>query len=279
MRHCPSPLGYLSSREYLTEFDGWASANLKMYSRRAFARWAGIASSNFMTLIVSGSRPLHGGWLPGFAKAAKLTAEESRYLKTLVQFEQAKTDAEKTERHRKLKELIFATKISFLQKKELYLLSSPDIWAIYIALNLETSEPDQAVGIRNSFRERLSLAYVRAVLNKFVKLDLVEKMAQGNFLPKYKFISTENEFSRIENRNFHAFVLQEAAAALVRVPIHERSFGSLTIVLDKEELSSIKKDIQDFGQSLLAKYGEKKKLPKDQLARLNLQLYPLTKEI
>ncbi len=122
------------------------------------------------------------------------------------------------------------------------------------------------------------MAFIRQTLKNFYRLGLVNK-ENGTLTPKYKFISTNNEYSKIENVNFHTQALNEASTMLSNLNNEQRSYGSLTILLDKNEVGEIRKDIQSFGESLLSKYSEKNRdLNKENLVRVNMQLYLLSKE-
>lgn len=276
MTNRPSPIGYLSSQNYIRDFDQWAEKNIKRYSRRAFAQWAKIASSNFITLIVSNKRPLQLGWLDGFSKAASLDKREWNYLKTLIRFEQCKRSQEKEELHSELKKQIFSTKISSLKESELYLLSSPDTWALYVALAFRPQEKDAALTLKKLL-PYIEMARIRKELKNFQELGLVVRDESEKLAPKHPFISTDNEYSRIENKKFHGAVLQEATAKLDQLKSEERSYGSLTILVNPNEFLQLKRDVQNFGAALLAKYGEASREENKHLAvRLNLQLYPLT---
>jgi uncharacterized protein (TIGR02147 family) len=277
MKNRPTPLGYLTSQSYVSDFDRWAQKYLRNYSRRAFAKWAGLRSPNFLTLIISGKRHFHLGWLEGFIKAAKLSSIESRYLNTLVRFESSKNPEELGKLHEELRSLLFSEKITNLQQKDLYLISTPEVWSVYIALNLKNNSRDQAQNIKSVLG--IEVAQLREIFKKFKQLELVSADKNGHLEAKYKFISTENEFSRIENQKFHLKVLGEATEKLQKLPAEHRSFGSLTILLSRSDFASLQNDLQEFGKNLLKKYGDEKiGADKNIVARINLQLYPLNKE-
>ncbi len=272
------PIGYVSSRDYITQYDKWAKGHVRNYSRRAFAKWAGIASSNFITLIISGMRPFQLGWLNGFNKAAKLSSVQKHYLKSLIQFEQTKDPEEKMAFQESMRVQIFSSKLSTLQQKELYLISSPAVWALYIGLGLMSDEPDQAITLKKNLN--LKLSFIREVLKNFKALDLVKVTTTGRLEAKYKFISTDNDYSRIENQKFHQKAIEESSLKLAQLPSSKRSYGSLTILLSEEDYLDLQKDIQNFGKALLSKYGEgEANKKKNVLARINIQAYPLTDSI
>ncbi len=277
MNEVLGPVGYLSSQAYIKDFDSWARKKNRNYSRRAFAKWASIPSSNFLTLIISGQRPFQLGWVNGFSKAAKLNELERSYLNNLISLEHSKNSEESQRLQESLRKSIFTGKITNLKQKELYLISSPEVWAIYIALNKETRDDDQARVVKDLVC--LDMSVVRETIKNFKKLELVEEDHTGRLIPKYKYISTENEYSRLENQKFHEAVLKESHQKLQELKATQRSYGSLTILLSDEEIVELKKEIQDFGKSLLSKYGEVSNAKdKRLLARLNIQFYPLTKE-
>ena len=75
----------------------------------------------------------------------------------------------------------------------------------------------------------------------------------------------------------HLPILEESIRAIDALNPEERTFGSLTSTVRREQLADLKEEINRFGQHLLSKYGTSEPV-EGEVMRLNIQLYPLTKK-
>ena len=93
---------YLDYRAFLREFYDAKKAKSRAFSYRAFSKRAGVASPNYLKLVIDGQRSLSVKMAERFASACGLDADSSRYFVHLVAFNQAKTSTERTLHYGKL---------------------------------------------------------------------------------------------------------------------------------------------------------------------------------
>ena len=86
--HRPSVYEYVDYRAYLRAFYEAEKAQRAAFSYRYFARRAGLASPNFLKLVIEGKRNLGKESVLAFATALDLNAEETEFFNDLVAFAQ-----------------------------------------------------------------------------------------------------------------------------------------------------------------------------------------------
>ncbi|QQR81755.1 MAG: TIGR02147 family protein [Deltaproteobacteria bacterium] len=91
----PHIFEYLNYRTFLRDLFQFKKDEKLGFSFRTFSRLAGLKSSNFLKLIIDGKRNLSADAIHKFAKAFKLTKEETQFFETLVHFDQAQSVEEK----------------------------------------------------------------------------------------------------------------------------------------------------------------------------------------
>ncbi len=271
----PQTYHFLSSRDYVKAFDTWAQETLPSYSHRAFARWAKVKSPNFIGLILSGQRHLQGDWLEGFILAAKLEGLERRYLETLVQLENADDWHLKEQLLEELRTLFVQENIESLVGDRLTLVREPLLWTLYYMsfLGDQVAEPKW---FKLRLRRSVPVPTIRQGLETLERLGLLQR--SGNrYQPLKQLLESPDEMEAGANAHFHRYVLEESLESLETLDPADRSFGSLTLSIDQEQSEALKKEISRFGKYLLQKY-ESAHSSDSNLVRLNLQLYPLTKQ-
>lgn len=270
----PSVFAYGDPRDFVREYDLWAKRHLKNYSRRAFARWAGISSSNFLTLVVSGKKPMHLGWIDGFSKAAKLSGLEKRYFKLLVEMSLSKEAARTRSLYQKLKMLAFSSKVFALCPSEMFLLSSLEVWDLFHLLGAKGHANDFKL-FKKKLNGRISVKKISETIRAFEQMKILGRRSSGEFFPLKDSIKSEDQIAKQENYFFHKMLLKESERVLEEHDPKQRAFGSLTILTNRHNLNEMKKDIEEFGMSLFSKYGHEDPNAQD-LVRVNIQLYPVT---
>ncbi len=267
---------YLSTIEFVTAFDRWAQAELPNYSRRAFAKWARIASPNFLSLVINGKRPLVGAWLEGFIQAAKLEVDEAAYMKLLSRFENSRDAKEKSEILDQIRTEFNSSEIKSLAADQLEVLTDPKAWTLYHMLDL-AEQNSSWVWFKNRLRlDKWMGPQIQESLDRLMRLGLVE-LGDKFYSSKKKLLQSPDQIRKEANSQYHKNVLQEASVALDELDPQERAFGSLTATVPKEKLESLRAEINKFGQHLLKTYASTEKVD-GEVIRINIQLYPLTRK-
>jgi len=276
----PTPLDYMSLKEFLVDCEKWAQKKSKnSYSRRNLARKAGIKSPNFLGLVISGKRRLIKNWLHGFAKAAHLTHQELNYIELLDQIENQKDPIQQLEFLSKIEKILESLKTPSKSSSILKLLQTPLAWDIIQMMDLDDCA-HQAIWFKQRSRRNYSVPEILAALKLLTEHDLIAKEQTDQGL-RYKILqrhlSTPDQIKPAENMKFHAHILNESLEVLKTINPSDRSFGSLTIGLNQSKIEEFKNEINIFAKKLIRKYGDKTE-PLNEVFRLNVQLYPITQQ-
>src|SRR5689334_749136 len=89
--------GYLDYRAFLRDHYAAKKASSRAFSYRSFSKRAGVASPNYLKLVIEGKRNLSAKMAERFGHACGLDADASRYFVNLVAFNQAKTSIERAQ--------------------------------------------------------------------------------------------------------------------------------------------------------------------------------------
>ncbi len=269
----PNSYDYLSTQEFARAIEDWAQGVFRGYSRRSFAKWAKIASPNFMSLVIDGKRPLRGRWLEGFCKAAQLPEEQIKYLRILSQFENVKNPRKRNELLEKIHQTLSELNTKSLASDQLEVLTHPLAWTVLQMLDLkgQTSSP---IWFKQRLRFPASTGLVTEALGLLKRLGLTQ-VINGKIRPAQKVIESPDQVQKSTNVLFHKNVLSEAASMLDLVAPQERAFGSFTATVQAEKIEVLKQEINRFGQYLLTTYASSDVVD-GEVVRLNIQLYPLT---
>ena len=93
---------YLDYRALLRAYYDERKEQGRGFSYRAFARRAGLKSPNLLKRVIDGERNLTPEMAERFARACGLDGEAASYFRELVAFNEAKTEADRNARYRKL---------------------------------------------------------------------------------------------------------------------------------------------------------------------------------
>jgi len=227
-----------------------------------------------MSLVISKKRNFSKSWLPGFSKTAKINEREHLYLSLLIELDSEKNESKRNLIYKKIKDTFYKD-LYPLEGKELYLISSPKVFSLYNSIDLK-KQGAKALWYKKSYLLKITAEEVKSIFSQLKKLGLIFINKKGLYAQSKKFTLSKNQKQKLENFLFHKQILKECDEVLENYKPQERSFGSLTIATNEAKLEAMKKEIEDFGLSLMQKYQEKTE-NSDHLVRVNLQLYPIFK--
>jgi len=270
----PKTVSYLSTWEFVRDYDKWAQKNKPGYTKRSFAKWAKINSPNFVSLVISRKRTLKGVWLDKFIKASQLSSKEETHFRKLSDFENAKSTLERESILAQIKDNLSQDSMTCVSLDFIETLSNPNIWTVFHMLDLDDQECSPIW-----FKRRLRFVKIDgASINDYIKilerLKLVSR-TDGKLISQQKQIISPDQVRAESNVLYHRQVLKEADTALNELEAQERAFGSMTATVARENISELKNEINKFGQYLITKYASKNTVD-GEVYRLNIQLYPLT---
>jgi uncharacterized protein (TIGR02147 family) len=135
-------------------------------------------------------------------------------------------------------------------------------------------QKDEAKWFKNRLIQKVSVTDIRESLGLLGRLGLAAVGVNKKWKALGTRIESPDQIQAAENARFHSSVLREGMDVLETYAPSERSFGSLTLSISKDKEEELKSEIARFGRMLAKKYQNTEA---DEIFRLNIQLYPLTK--
>lgn len=265
---------FLDYRAFLREFYAAKKSASRGFSYRVFSKRAGVASPNYLKLVIDGKRSLSSKMAARFAQACGLDADAQRYFTNLVAFNQAKTSGERAQAYDKL--------TSFQRYRQAHKLDiahaayysdwyMPAIRELVAARHFR-EDPEW---IADQLVPPISPLQAQRALDTLLELKLLVRSAEGKLEQADTLLSTGAETRGLHIVAFHQAMTKRAMEAIDLVPSTERDISSLTLCVGRSGLKDLKERLQRIRRELL----ELSALPGDpeQVVQLNFQLFPLTR--
>ncbi len=274
-----SVFGYTDFRKYLGDFYQLRKTSVRGYSYRNFSKAAGFASPNFLKLLIDGERNLGAQAVEKCIKALQLPATMAEYFRALVRLNQSTSDTEKSALFDELVRLTPQAKRRDLQSEELRYLSH---W-IYPVLRemIQVSDfSDDPHWIVRRLYGRVSVEEVTGAMRFLVGQGFIKKQNDGSYVANDNIVLSGDEVRSLAVRNFHRQMLVQAEAALENLPLSEREFGALTLILPTAAMTELKEKLKAFRRELhLWSVQASDANAGDQVVQINIQMYPHTKRV
>lgn len=265
---------YLDYRAFLRDYYVAKKAANRGFSYRAFSKRAGVASPNYLKLVIDGKRSLSAKMAERFAHAAGLDKEASRYFVQLVGFNQAKTSSERAQYYGKLSGFR-----SYRQAHKLDIAHAAYYSDWYMPAIRELAAVAHFREDPEWIAEQLipSITPVQAerALDVLSELGLLVRTTEGKLVQSEALLSTGSETRGLHIAAFHRAMTQRALEAIDLVPAAERDISSLTLGLGRSGLRVLKERVQALRRELLELSALETE--PEQVVQLNFQLFPLSR--
>lgn len=267
---------YLDFKAYLKDFYTIKKKGNKNFSYRFIAQKVGFKSAGQFTQILKGQLNLSQKLLPRFISFLKLNKRESQYFELLVNFNQAKNQADKS--------IFYERMISFKEVKATTL--SPDQYKFYQKWYYAAIRDILSIykfdgnyrKLANLVEPSISTAEAREAIDLLEKLKIIEKNDDGAFIIQNKIISSPiGDVFSTALASYASQMLDRAKYAVNEMPKSERSISWVGASLSKEAFNEVKEEIAIFRNKLLA-IAEKDDNP-ERVYHFNIQCFPLSKEL
>lgn len=262
-------LNHKSCREYLlAELERRVQTNSR-YTLRAFARHLSLSPGE-LSEVLRGKRALGTRALTRVGQALGLNATESRHLTVLAQMDKELKSGEKSP---------LKLDSSFLGELQPELRLSEERFAVvaewYHSAILNLSEIQGFRWDERWISRRLGIGISQATLaiKRLERLGLLKKKPKGGYEKQDSYFTAGGEAPSAAVRKFHRQMLELALKALDFQKMEEREIAGATLSIAQSNLPYIKKDISDFLDQLVAKYGARGK--KDTVYHLELAFFRL----
>lgn len=267
---------YLECRTFLCDLFAAISAELKKYTYRRFAEDLGFGPTNYLHLILKGTRRVSVKAAQRIAEHVHLRGIDKQYFVNLARHGNAKSNVEREQIFSILVDLKSRELSSELDRDSLEYLSE---W--YYPVIRELLGLPGAQGTVEWIIDRLVPHLTPEQVRK--SLELLERTGHIKWNKTRKAFSlaqthvrTPAEVRGIAIVRYHNEMLARAAEAITKVAAERRDISALTIQVSDEGAQEIKLELQNFRKKIL-ELSEKYK-DADQIYQLNFQFFPFTKE-
>ena len=274
-KECPVEVyGYLDYRAFLRDFYATKKAKSRAFSYRSFSKRAGVASPNYLKLVVEGQRSLSAKMAERFATACGLDADASRYFAHRVAFNQAKTSSERAQHYGKLTSF---QRYRQAHKLEIAHAAYYSDWFMPAIRELAASRDFKGdpEWIADQLVPTITPLQASRALETLLELGLLVKDDAGRLVQADALLSTGAETRGLHIAAFHRAMTQRAIESIDLVPPQDRDISSLTLCLSRGGLRAFKERIQRFRRELLELSAMES--DPEQVVQLNFQLFPLSR--
>ncbi len=270
---------YGDYRTYLADFYRREKAHSPGFSHRSFARRAGLASPNYLKLVIDGSRPVTEKTLSAFLRGLKLSGASSEYFRILVSMKESRDDNEKVaflERLLKMR-LRHSGDPLQLDKDRWEILRSWHHWVIREMVLLKEFQPDpQWIAVR--LGRKITPAQAKESLEVLERLEfLTADPDTGRLRQSDPMITTSDEISNLIVRHIQRQFVELGLVSLFHDPVDVREISGVTLALSNEQIPILKKMLKDFRRELNRQFSGTSEPSADHVYHLEIMFFPVTK--
>ena len=243
------------------------------FSWRDFSKAAGFTSSSYMKVVCDGKSKLSKIGVERTGVAMGLVGFEMEYFRALVEFGQAVTEDMKKAAYERMLSIAKVHKVRVMEGD---LFEFYDSWQNPVVRELAPLMPGATPGeMAKMCYPEVSAAEVQQSLNFLTKAGLLKKAGDSFTLAETSIKGTPDA-TRLALRGMHR-MMSKLATPAIDLPAGERNFSGVTMGVSRESYDRIVKVLDECRRQIIAIAAEDKSI--EQVYRLNLQLFPLTKSV
>ena len=264
---------YSDFRQYMLDYYEERKRR-SVFSWREFSKIAGFTSSSYMKVVCDGKSKLSKIGVERTGAAMGLVGFEMEYFRAMVEFGQASTEEKKKAAYQNMLAIAKVHKVRVLEGD---LFEFYDSWQNPVVRELAPLMPGATPGeIAKKCYPEISAAEVQQSLNFLTKAGLLKKAGDSAFVQAETSITGTPDATRLALRGMHRQMSKLATPAL-DLPVEQRNFSGVTMGVSRESYERIVKVLDECRRQIIAIAADDKDI--DQVYRLNLQLFPLTKNV
>ncbi|MBN1600596.1 MAG: TIGR02147 family protein [Chitinispirillaceae bacterium] len=263
---------YFDYRKYLVDlFEVKKKVNAAL-SLRAIAAKIGI-NSGTLVRILNGERNISKKLLPSFVGFLKLKGKETLYFRCLVEFNQAKNNAQRRLQYDQLIAL----------RNEYRKPVNPDKYEYYenwynaVIRELLIFFPynENVEEIAKMVEPEISPAQVKKAITTLQRIKFIKKHDDGYYKPEHDFVSTGAAWRSVAIDLFQKAMMEHGVGAFDRIEKEKRDFSTMTMSFSKEGFLKVRQILKRTREEIAAVEDADKE--RNQVFQLNFQLFPLSK--
>lgn len=243
---------------------------------REFAKRAGFASGSYLKLVSDGKAKLVEEGAQKTALAMGLQGFEYDYFMLLVQYENAKNDQKKKKCFEEIQELSSAHKVKLLGSESYAYYES---WLHSVVRELAPAMPGaKPLEMAKTIRIPVTAAEISDSLHFLVKNNFLKIDENGNYHQTDKLLTTGRlGFVSVPVHSLIRKMGEFALQAFDDLPISERHFNGLTMGMTEKSYNQVIEALKECRKKIFAIVSGEEDVEK--ICRLNMQLFPLTKNL
>ncbi|MBO4712352.1 MAG: TIGR02147 family protein [Fibrobacter sp.] len=266
-------IDYIDFRQYMLDYYEDRKRR-SAFSWREFSKITGFSSSSYMKVVCDGKSKLSRLGVERVADAMGLTGFEKEYFRAMVKFGQTEEEVAKKSAYESMLAIAKNHKVRVLQGD---LFEFYDSWRNPVIRELAPLMPGATPGeIAKKCYPEVSAAEVRQSLDFLSRTGLLKKSIDGQLEQAETSVTGTPDATRLALRGMHRQMSKLATPAL-DLPREERNFSGVTMGISKDTYERIVKELDECRRKVIAIASEDKNI--DQVYRLNLQLFPLTRNV
>ncbi|MCQ2104189.1 MAG: TIGR02147 family protein [Fibrobacter sp.] len=245
------------------------------FSWREFSSIAGFSSPVYMKLVCEGKNRLSKSRMGQVADALNLHGYEKEFFEQMVIYDGAKKESTKNSALRKMQDIISEHEIRIVPGGAFEYYSG---WENPVLRELVPMMPGASPKeIANACNEDVSPEEVSRVLAFLTKHGFLKKNQNGIFEQTEKIVIGSKEELPLAIRAMHKEMAQIAANAIEKYKPEERHFVGATMGIDEKSYRKITREIERFCKRIAVISDKCENV--NQVYRLNVQLFPMSKKI
>ncbi|WP_295053696.1 TIGR02147 family protein [uncultured Fibrobacter sp.] len=245
------------------------------FSWREFAKIAGFISPSYLKMVCEGKTNLSKVTMGRVAQAIGLVGYEVEYFETMVQFGNAKTDEAKKKFLEQMHSIALDHKVRIIDKDafEYY-----DTWKNPVVRELAPLMPGAMPGdIAKACAQDVSALDVRKSLSFLERAGFLKQVRENVYEQTEKSVEGSKEGLPLAIRSMHRAMGNLAVDSLNRFTPDVRNVTGVTMGVNREAYEKIVAVLDECRKKITEIANECSDIT--QVYRLNLQLFPLSKEI
>lgn len=263
---------YLSYHRFLEDYLTAKRAEKEWFSLRWFAQRIEVDQGNPVR-VFQGKRHLSDAAVDRLVAFLDLDGRRAEYLRTLVQFNKARTDAKARVLFDQLM-AIAAPEAKVLAPKQYEFYRKWYHTAVYNLMDY--------YDFRGNFEELakltdppLTVPQAKESVELLLRLGLLSVRSDGRHVQTHDLISSGSEWRSLAVQAFQEETLRLAMHSLEHHPRASRDFSTLTMSLAGKDLEKVRGLMVEFRKSLLKIVQESE--PADSVYHLNMHFFPMTR--
>ncbi len=245
------------------------------FSWREFAKIAGFTSPTYLKLVCEGKSNLSKVTMGRVARAMGLVGHEETYFEAMVQFGNARKDDQKKKYLEQMQSMALSHKVRVVDKDafEYY-----ETWKNPVVRELAPMMPGAMPGeIAKMCTQEVSALEVRKSLQFLERTGFLKQTTENVYEQTEKSVEGSKEGLPLAIRAMHREMGNLAIDSLDRFTANERNVTGVTMGVNREAYEKIVEELDACRKKIVAIASECKDI--SQVYRLNLQLFPLSRDL